>query len=79
MKKAEDCSNAVILRFTETAGHAADCRLSLFFTPTGAAYCTNDEQALSPAETDGCTVRFRTDPHAYTTLKVYGDFCITEE
>jgi hypothetical protein len=78
MKKAEDCDNAVVLRFTETAGRAATCCLSLFFSPTKAMYTTNDERDLSPAEWDGSTVRFQVGPYSCTTLKLYGDFRIRE-
>lgn len=77
MKKAEEGSD-VILRFVETAGRAADCRLELFFTPKKAMLASPDERELAPAETDGTAVFFRAEPYAYVTLRLSGDFSISE-
>ena len=78
LKKAEDCSDAVVLRFVETAGEATECNLELFFKPSRAVYVTNDERELEETDFDGNTVRFKCQPYFYTALKVYGDFDIAE-
>ena len=79
MKKAEECSDAIVLRFTEAEGCTTPCRLELFFTPSKAAYVSGDERELSPAAVEGNAVCFTAGAHSYTTLKIYGDFHIREE
>ena len=78
VKKAEDCGNAIVLRFVETAGKATECKLELFFKPKKALYITNDERELEQATVQDNVVRFVSHPYSYTALKVYGDFNISD-
>lgn len=79
LKKAETDGNALILRFVETEGCAADCTLRLFFEPEKAMYTTADERELAPIECCGRTVPFRLSPYSYTTLKICGSFPVCKE
>lgn len=78
-KRAENCEDAVILRFTETKGKSAECRLSLFFAPTKAVYASTVERDGKALQCEGNTVTFRSDPYSYTTLKIYGSFKIKDK
>ncbi len=77
-KKAQDCSNAVVLRFTETAGRATECELELPFKPIKAVYATNDERTLNDTAVNDCRVQFKCSPYSYVTIKVFGDFIIED-
>lgn len=79
VKKAENCTNAIVLRFIETAGQADECQLELFFEPKKAVYITNDERELEKLSVSGKTVCFKAQPYSYTAIKVFGDFSIEEE
>ena len=76
-KKAEDNDNAIVLRFVETAGKAADCKMDIFFKPTKAVLVTNDERELEEVSIDSNTVSFTCKPYSYTAVKIFGDFNIS--
>ncbi len=79
LKKAESCGNAIVLRFTETAGKATECDIELFFNPVRVVYIANDESELEEIALDGNRVHFKSQPYSYTALKIYGDFNISEK
>ena len=70
LKKAENCGNAIVLRFVETAGKATECSIELFFKPTEAMYVTNDERELERLSVDGNKISFRCQPYSYVTVKL---------
>ena len=74
IKKADDCDNAIVLRFVEAEGKATDFDLELFFKPTKVVYVTNDERELDKIITDGSTVHLKSLPYSYTAVKIYGEF-----
>lgn len=75
LKKAEDCDNAVILRFAETEGKRTKCCVGLFFEPRKAVYTSNNECELEEiSEIQGNKVKIELEPYSYTTVKMYGDF-----
>ena len=77
LKKAEDETDAIVLRFSETEGKETECTLRLFFSPTGASYADNAENTLAEIEDiKGDTLRFTIKPYSYATLKIYGNFNI---
>ena len=76
LKKAEDCDNAIVLRFVETAGEATECNMELFFNPSKAVYITNDERELERIVAKGSQVSFMCKPYSYTAIKIFGDFSI---
>ena len=78
LKKAEDCQNAIVLRFVETKGEETECKVQLFFEPSKAAYVTNDEEELCQILANGNTVPFNCKPYSYTTIKIFGDFSIDQ-
>lgn len=78
MKKAENCRNAIIIRLAETAGQRTDGEISLFFNPEKAVLCTNDERDIRPVQTDKNRVNFSISPFSCITLKVYGDFNLSD-
>ena len=75
-KKAEDCQNAIIMRFVETAGKETSCNMELFFNPSKVVYATNDERELDEILTSGNAVSFKCKPYSYTAIKVFGNFSI---
>jgi hypothetical protein len=77
LKKAEDESNAIVLRFVETAGRETECKLDIFFKPSKITYVTNDERELEEI-TSNDKISFTSKPYSYTTLKIFGDFNIKE-
>ena len=79
LKKAEDCSDAIVLRFVETAGKAVDCKADIFFKPTKAVSVTNDEIELDELLIEGSTVSFTSKPYSYTAIKIFGDFNISKK
>lgn len=78
MKKAENGRNAIIIRLAETAGQRTDGEISLFFNPEKAVLCTNDERDIRPVQTDKNRVNFSIPPFSCITLKVYGDFNLSD-
>ena len=79
LKKAEDCDNAIVLRFVETAGREVDCGLELFFTPSKAVYVANDERELEEIPLKASNVSFTCKPYSYTAIKIFGDFSIGDK
>ena len=79
LKKAEDCKNAVVLRFVETAGKETECSLEIFFKPTEIFFVTNDERELEKIAFDSDTIKFKCKAYSYTTIKIYGEFHIDEQ
>ena len=78
-KKAEDCENAVVLRFVETAGKEVECDAELSFNPIRAVYVTNDERELEEIFVNGNTASFKCMPYSYSAIKVFGDFKVLKE
>lgn len=78
LKKAEDCRNAVIIRLTETAGQMTDGEITLFFTPENAVYATNTEKDIQSTPTNKNAVSFTVRPYSCITLKVYGNFNLSD-
>lgn len=75
LKKSEKENDALVLRFVETEGKEAECKLSLFFSPQKAEYASNDEIGFEKITLlKDNTVSFNAQPYSYTTIKVYGDF-----
>ncbi len=70
-KGAEDETDAIVLRFTETAGRDTNATVTLPFEPKEAVYCTPDEcDTASVAISDG-KLCVNCKSYAYTTIKIY--------
>ena len=74
VKKAENHTDAVMMRFTETAGKESRADIKLFFVPDKVVYCSNDERDVRSADTTGNVIHVKAFPYSYTTLKIYGKF-----
>ena len=73
-KKAEDCQDAIVMRFVETVGKLTECGVKLPFNPSRIVYVTNDEKELEEIPLNGSTVNLKCKPFSYTAIKVFGDF-----
>ena len=79
LKKAENCRNAIVLRFKEVAGKLSQCNMELPFKPIKAVYVTNDERELEEITLNENKLTFNCEPYSYTAIKVFGEFKIVEE